>query len=575
MARKNMAPAAETALLKEGELPELRLIFAAGFFLSGLYFEFCAALAAVLLFFWLWRHGKLSLRLNLASGAVAAIFLGYLLSCLWAADRGLAPLGIPRALAIALFALCLMQLSHSERRVLLGDLPLIGAGMTLICAPAQLVPVLAYYFSVSGRLAGFLQYPNSFALLQLLGLEVLLLGETEKNPLWLRIACAALLSLGLLLSGSRAVFLIALAALAACLLLFLFNKKDRPFRSVWPLLGAVAVGALLSIPAAALSPGAGGHLSELSVGASTFLGRLLYIKDALPIVLRQPFGLGYLGYYMTQRSFQHGVYAVRWIHCDPMQMLLDLGWLPAILGAAAMIRALRVRDGGPLRHVLLLTLLAHCLLDFDLQFASIFFVLLLTLDWEQGRSRVFAPRFSLKAAAAVLCAASLYLGLAAALGDFASPAQTLSVYPFHTRALLDELPEAQSAEEMESLADRILALDDKAALAWDAKARAYFARGDVEHAIIAKRHAMRCAPYDPTEYTDAFEMLCRCEELYRGAGDRRGAAVCLQEIYGLRVRIQSVLDSTDPLAWKIDDKPELTLPPGYDDYLAAHPVPAK
>ena len=67
--------------LRDRELPELRLIFAAGFFLAGLYYEFCAALAAIALLAWLWRRGRLRFRLNLASGAVAAIFCGYVLSC--------------------------------------------------------------------------------------------------------------------------------------------------------------------------------------------------------------------------------------------------------------------------------------------------------------------------------------------------------------------------------------------------------------------------------------------------------------------------------------------------------------
>lgn len=569
MAGKNRARG-DIEALRERELPELRLILAAGFFLTGLYFEFCSALAALALLGWLWRRGKLRLRLNLASGAVGAIFLGYVLSCFWAADRGLAPLGIPRALTLALAALCLLQLSPDERRVCLGDLPLIGAAMTLICAPAQLVPALAFYVRVSGRLAGFLQYPNSYALLMLLGLEQLLLEESGRRPPWLRLACAALLSLGLLLSGSRAVFLIALAALAACLLLRLRERRARSFRSVWPLLGAVAGGALLSFPAAALSPGAGEHLGELSVGASTFLGRLLYIRDALPVAARQPFGLGYLGYYMTQRSFQHGVYAVRWLHCDPLQLLVDVGWLPAIVGAAALIRALRVKEGGPLRHVLLLTLLAHCSLDFDLQYASLFLVLLLTLDWEQGESRLFTPKLPVRALAALLCAGAVYLGLAAALGDFAPPELTLRVYPFHTRALLDTLPSQRDPEELEHTADRILALDDKAALAWDAKARCCFARGDIETMIVAKRRAMRCAPYVQEEYTDYFEMLVRAEKLYREAGDKTGAAVCRQEIMSIETRIRDVLDGTDPLAWRIDDKPELTLPPGYEAHVSAY-----
>ena len=569
MARKK-APAGQIDALRPRELPELRLIFAAGFFLTGLYFEFCAALAAVALLLWLWRRGRLCLRLNLASGAVLAIFMGYVFSCFWAVDRGLAPLGIPRALSIGLFGLCLLQLEPGERRVLLADLPLIGAAMTLICAPLQLIPDLAFYFSVSGRLAGFLQYPNSFALLTLLGLEQLLLEEKER-PLWLRLSCAALLSLGLLLSGSRAVFLIALVSLAACLLLRLRARKERPFRTVWPLLGVIGGGVLLSWPVGALiNPGAGEHLGEMSVGASTFLGRLLYYKDALPVVLRQPFGLGYLGYYMSQRSFQHGVYAVRWIHCDPLQLLLDVGWLPAIVCVAALIRALRVKEGGPLRHVLLLTLLAHCSLDFDLQFTSIFMVLLLTLDWEQGKTRVFAPKLLLKAAAALLCAGALYLGVAAGLGDYGAPDLTLSVYPLHTRAMLEKLTELKDPAEMETVADRILKLDDKAALAWDAKARCQYARGDIQGMIVSKRHAMSCAPYVAAEYQDYFDMLVQAAMLYSERGDKTGAGVCYQEIMEIRPRIQKVLDSTDPLAWQIDEKPDLPLPAGYENYVRAY-----
>lgn len=64
-------------------------------------------------------------------------------------------------------------------------------------------------------------------------------------------------------------------------------------------------------------------------------------------------------------------------------------------------------------------------------------------------------------------------------------------------------------------------------------------------------------------------MLLRAEHMYRQIGDTTGAAVCRQEILGLETRIREVLDSTDPLAWRIADRPALHLPPEYDNYVAA------
>lgn len=48
-----------------------------------------------------------------------------------------------------------------------------------------------------------------------------------------------------------------------------------------------------------------------SIKESTFVGRLLYYYDALPVIRKNPFGLGYMGYYYIQQSIQTGVYFVK------------------------------------------------------------------------------------------------------------------------------------------------------------------------------------------------------------------------------------------------------------------------
>ena len=68
---------------------------------------------------------------------------------------------------------------------------------------------------------------------------------------------------------------------------------------------------------------------SLSFTESTFVGRFLYYMDALPQILRRPFGMGYMGYYYDQLSVQTGVYSVMYLHNDLFQLVLDTGWIPA------------------------------------------------------------------------------------------------------------------------------------------------------------------------------------------------------------------------------------------------------
>ena len=77
----------------------------------------------------------------------------------------------------------------------------------------------------------------------------------------------------------------------------------------------------------AVAAGSAGILerfTNISFGASTFLGRILYVQDALPLILKHPFGLGYYGYYFIQQSVQTGVYTVVNAHNELIQILLDV-----------------------------------------------------------------------------------------------------------------------------------------------------------------------------------------------------------------------------------------------------------
>lgn len=546
-------------------LNSLRVIMAVSLLAVGLFYELTSAVVSAVLFVWLVllaKRQKLGFRRNAASVTAIAVYIGYCVSILWSVDKGLSVWGVAKYLPVPLMALCLLQTDSDERSTVLNDLPWIGAVTVLVSFALQFIPSLHGLFTSSDRLAGFFQYPNTFACFMLLGLEILILSE-EKINVW-RVLCAIVLVFGLIQSGSRTVFVLAIPVLLVSLFIRL-RKKPKVL-----VIGAVSVAAVFIVMILALGGSYSvSHLLALSTSESTLLGRLLYWKDALPVIGSHPFGLGYLGYYMSHGSFQTGLYSVRWVHNELLQMLLDIGWIPAVIAIVAVVKAVLAKQ-PTVRKVVLLTLLAHCMMDFDLEYIAMYFIVLLCLDWDTGKTKTLKLTVPAKAVSAVLILGSLYIGVGSTLYYSGKTEASVKVYPWNTQARMELLTEAETAEEMDEQADAILALNDTIALAWDAKAEAAYSRGDFGAVIDAKNNALVNTKYIRSEYVDYFNKLAVGYQLYLQAGDTKSAQICLDEIIGIQSRIDRVLAATDELAWKITDKPYLVMPDEYNDFVAAH-----
>ena len=541
----------------------LRIIFWLAFLGTGLYYELAAAVISVLLFLCLIRHKKLAIRVNVSSVAIFAISLFYALSATWAVDGGIAVWGAVKHLPAVLFALCLMQEKREERLRLLKDIPWLGAAMVTVSFALQFVPLLGDYFNISGRLGGFFQYPNTFACFLLLGLIVLLAEELPTDNRYLRTVCSIILSFGLLESESRAVMIIAIPML---LILLLIRKSLKI--TLWTAAEILCAVGLSFGASMLMGVDSGEHLADLSLHTSTFLGRILYWKDAIPQILKHPFGSGYLGYYFTQGSFQTGVYSVRWVHNDLLQILLDIGWIPAVLSVLAAVKAVFSRRICTMQRMVLLALLAHCLFDFDLQFAAMYFVIILCLDWECGKEYTVSLRkIPVIITAILFSVASLWIGLTSALTYSGNHAAAAQIYPANTLSNINLLTQITEADTLERAAERILKQNESVALAWNAKALAAYSRGDFGTMIQCKQQAISLSRYTLDEYIDYFSRLQVGVMLYQQAGDAASAAICEKEILSIQKTLDRVLAQTDPLAWQIADQPQLTMPKEYTDYV--------
>ena len=192
-------------------------------FLAGGFHTYSALITVPVLLYGLVQthrtQGFLSMKFTLHSITCLVIALGYFLTPLWAADRGMAPFGIVRFLPFLLLTLLLMQYTTEDKMTFLQPLPYCGGVMVLVSCLCMSLPAVSNYVTINGRLSGFLQYPNSFAAFLLAGFSLQSVKRNHKILDWLT---DLLLIAGIFLSGSRTGVLLLFFALFAAAI---FHKK--------------------------------------------------------------------------------------------------------------------------------------------------------------------------------------------------------------------------------------------------------------------------------------------------------------------------------------------------------------
>jgi hypothetical protein len=250
-------------------------------------------------------------------------------------------------------------------------------------------------------------------------------------------------------------------------------------------------------------------------------------------------------------------------------MLLDIGWLPALLFFAAICKTIYTPTTAPSGKIALLVLAVHCLFDFHLQFFLFWAILLLCLDFDGKQVYHLKPAKSVGIAAVTfvlgLC---LWLGTGDLLYRCGKADAARKVTPFHTDALASVMTKADNPDELDSLADQILALNPTHSLAYSAKAHAAYARGQVPDMIRYKETVLTLTPYTTEEYCDYIEKLYTVLELYVRNGDMESASYCLKKLLAVPDMMEAVAARTDPLADKTSNDTELILPDAYQTLLS-------
>lgn len=521
---------------------------------SGGYYEYCSAILGVFAAIMILTvnrksRKKISCENHLIFAACLTFF--YLLSCLYATDRGMAFTGLAKKSVILFFALIISGLTMEQRRWLLHKLPEMSVLTVLVGAIGAMVPFTRSYVVSAGRFSGTFGYANTYGLFLLLALLVLLETYTKRKR-WVDIFIAAILLTALWFTGSRYTWLL------TGIILILYAVRQKKTRKI-----AVFILALLGV--ATLSAATMFRQSEamgrlFSTNLSTFYGRLLYWQDAWKLMKRHFFGMGYLGYYYEQTEVQTGVYTVRYVHNDFLQWILDIGWIPALLLILLLGFALYNKKRPFEQRILLLTLFLHSMLEFDFEHTSVAFLWILVLSCTEEKIKLEIPHRTGKAVVVILGCICFYLSVPLCTYAMGKMEHAVSWYPPYTEARLALLSMEEKPVEAEQIADIILKQNDTAFLAYDAKAQVAFLNDEFEDMMYYKKCAIARNKYNGNEYTEYLTMLNEVLLYSQEQSDENLQETIISEMEQLLVLIQKNEATVSYLGKMIDDKVEIALP---------------
>lgn len=443
------------------------------------------------------RKKYLKFYYNTGSVGIVVITICYLLVGLYGIDAGSSFIGGIRLLGVLFFMFCAMQMSLSQKNAVLEQTAIAGSIMVMIGIAAVFIPPAKSFFYTARRLGGFFQYANVFALFCLLGIIVIGEGELQiiKRPF--EIIHMVNLMLGIFLSGSRTVLLL---LLPICIIQGIRNKKMGKYYLIL-MSGMLSVAIVYAVVSGDFQNV--GRFLTVSFTSSTFLGRILYIKDGLRILRSHPFGLGYMGYYFLESMCQTGVYTIRYVHNDILQLALDIGIFPAVLLIVILIRNIFGKGSTGKTRLMVSAISVHCLMDFDLEFISIWMLLVLTLDIYKGREINISAggyRAFYKWLAGFVSVGSVYMGVAMLPYYICGAGLSVKLLPFYTEARVRYLEELTDPEEAWELAEDILSQNEYIPTAYDVLSAVSYSRGEFLPMAEYKRQSVLLQKYNIEVY---------------------------------------------------------------------------
>ncbi|HAN10819.1 MAG TPA: hypothetical protein DCP90_09460 [Clostridiales bacterium] len=446
-------------------------------FLEGLYFEYSFCISNVFLLIYLiylvLKNKKLYYSKNVDFFVLLSIVVIYIFSYAVAIDKGMNVYGIIKALEPFLFYMVLLQLDVNNKEFV--------RVITISAVILVILSILALYQNVfadivieNNRLGGFFGYANTYALYMLMAFIIM---QEVKLNIYVKVLTSALILATLMLTYSRSVIII-----GSIVIIYIFIKENNTIRKSLVISTFLTFVLYLIIVKTSFLHGESSRLSQISMQSTELQARFLYYYDALGIILKNIWGLGYDGYYYIEGAYQTGIYKVRLVHNSILQVALEIGIIGVIaylvMGINSILKRIKrlKHENFDYLDLALIIILAHSLFDFDLSFGVLINIIVmiiylknrsssdkdcfLLLGSDIGRDNLFFKTTKAGILVIVSCIVlimvNIFLGVSAVAMHTGEYDLAISCYAFNTEAYVKKADHYMQLGDIEKAKEYIV-----------------------------------------------------------------------------------------------------------------------
>lgn len=512
------------------------------FFVGGYYVFYTAAVAVILtvgLLFYFFVANKVKISRSFTGLVMAFIALMYLLTGFWAVDKSMFIHGFLKIFTVILFMLSVWQLDGDDKDGLLNCVPIGAASMTVITGICGFFDFgKSLFYDSLDDLHGAFEYANAFAVYLLAAVIVLIFNNWKW---YAKLPCAAVCIWGIYKSNSRAVWLVGAGILLLIALRFIC-KRLKTKKAI----SAFFACAFLAVVVAMIIMYKIGYIDKIINYLNTdgsLNERYLYYSDALRYILKHPFGKGAYAFYFAQPQFQSAYYYAIDVHCDLLQIAIEAGILPALLFAAVIIKQLLSKNNSVMQKFVIGALFLHSLVDYDLQFTVLFFILVLCFEYDNYKTAEIKGKLIPIVLASVIIAFNAIIGMSAYYNFIGKHDKSVYLYK-NTTSLLILMQSTNEQQAGYDYAKTILSLNDNIFEANNTLSGIYAANNRYDEAIEQMELVLDKDPRTMSHYEAYIDLLVDAIKYYDERGEEEQSLSCKQKIVGVNGRISELKKNT-------------------------------
>lgn len=511
------------------------------FFVGGYYVFYSAAVGIVLLIALLVHIFKTkSIKYSKSFTFFVLLFMSvmYFLTKFWAVDKSMSIHGFVKFFTAFLFTLAIIQISREERQQLLYSVPITAVIMTVF---TELMGFTEFgrnrFYDNIGDLHGAFEYANAFAIYLLIAF-IIALCSNIKIPF--KLVTIVVCAYGIYKSNSRAVWMISAVMLVLIVLCYVFKNVSKSTRKLIVLL--IFLFGVLSFIILYRFGIVEKVFNYINTDGS-FNERYLYYTDTLRYILKHPFGKGAYAFYFAQSKFQSAYYYAIDVHCDLLQYAIEIGVIPALLFAVVVVKQLFSKQTSLLQKLVMTAIMLHSLFDYDLQFISILFVLLLCFDYPNVEEKEIDSKLIPTVIVSVFAVLYVVIGLSA-FCNYMGDHQKSVYYYKNTPSLIILMQSTNDKQSAYVLAQEILKRNDSVYEPNNVMANIYSADNKYGKAIKQMELVIEKDPRTMQHYRDYIDLLVKANKYYEERGETEKSQNCKNKIASVDDMIMELKENT-------------------------------